>query len=373
MRKVSLVATKLENIFNLEEFEAHRQERFVKVQKHPELDLFIVNYTPIAQFERKWTDVTLNSRGLIFDAAERVVARPFAKFFNLQEIEGNLPKGPVEASEKMDGSLGILYRKPDGTYSIATRGSFASEQAVYGTELYNTRYAAKFNPEPELTYCFEIIYPGNRIVVNYKDLDDLVLLGAIENATGRSVSAQDIDWDGPKTQTRQYSTVDEVLEEFSKRENTGTESEGLVLYFPKEDMRVKLKHPEYVRLHRVMTDVSERRIWECLAEGEDLNAYLEDVPDEFYRQVSGTRDKLQSQYDALRNEVKERTNHILSEIGREPPRKLLAEKVMEQKKEFPLFHLIFAEVDGFEENIRDKIWKHLRPEEHIPFFKEDLP
>ena len=85
-------------------------EQYIKVQKHPEEDLYIYNYTAKAQYERVWNEWTLQCRGLIMDADQKVVARPFPKFFNLGEIEGQvLPKESFEVYEKMDGSLGILY------------------------------------------------------------------------------------------------------------------------------------------------------------------------------------------------------------------------------------------------------------------------
>ena len=84
-------------------------ERFVKVQQHPDADLRILNYTQRTQFERVWNPVTLACRGLVVTADGLVVARPFAKFFNLAEHPGiALPDGAVEVTEKLDGSVGIL-------------------------------------------------------------------------------------------------------------------------------------------------------------------------------------------------------------------------------------------------------------------------
>ena len=57
-------------------------EKLVSVQKHPETDLFIYNYSPKVQYEKLWNEVTLKTRGLILDAQMNFVARPFGKFFN---------------------------------------------------------------------------------------------------------------------------------------------------------------------------------------------------------------------------------------------------------------------------------------------------
>jgi putative RNA ligase len=37
-----------------------------------------------------------------------------------------------------------------------------------------------------MTVLVEIVYPANRIVLDYGGLDDLILLGAVDIATGRT-------------------------------------------------------------------------------------------------------------------------------------------------------------------------------------------
>lgn len=59
-------------------------EKLVSVQKHPEAELFIYNYTPRVQYEKLWNPITLLTRGLILDSENNIVSRPFGKFFNLE-------------------------------------------------------------------------------------------------------------------------------------------------------------------------------------------------------------------------------------------------------------------------------------------------
>ena len=94
----------------------------------------------------------------------------------------HLPNEPFEVYEKLDGSLGILYWLGDEPY-IATRGSFESPQAQIATELLRAYDLSGL--DRRRTYLFEIIYPENRIVVNYDDRRELVLLAIIDTATGR--------------------------------------------------------------------------------------------------------------------------------------------------------------------------------------------
>ena len=58
---------------------------------------------------------------------------------------------------------------------FCTRGSFISEQAVKGYEIFRAKYK-NISVSKECTYCFEVIYPQNKIVVNYDDLEDLFLI-----------------------------------------------------------------------------------------------------------------------------------------------------------------------------------------------------
>lgn len=163
---------------------ARIEEGYVKVRHHPTLPYRILNYSELAAYSRTWDEVTLQCRGLIVDDQNEVIARPFPKFFNDGEHDGDrLPQldlsAPVEVTDKLDGSLGILYPN-EGEWAIATRGSFESDQAKWATRHYEDEYADHFTPQPGYTYLFEIIYKANRIVVDY-DFEDLVLLAVVDN------------------------------------------------------------------------------------------------------------------------------------------------------------------------------------------------
>ena len=154
-------------MFDINELNKMIDEKLVIVQKHKNTDYFIYNYGPKAQYERIWNDITIQCRGLILDSNYNVIARPFKKFFNLEEhTNDNIPLMPFEVYEKMDGSLGILYWIDDKPY-IATRGSFESDQAIYATNILHNKYKYVIPKlDKSKTYLFEIIYPENRIVVN---------------------------------------------------------------------------------------------------------------------------------------------------------------------------------------------------------------
>jgi RNA ligase len=84
-------------------------DKLISIQKHPEANLFIYNYSPKVQYEKLWDEITMMARGLILDTEMNIVARPFGKFFNLEEhTESEIPNLPFDVYEKMDGSL-VFY------------------------------------------------------------------------------------------------------------------------------------------------------------------------------------------------------------------------------------------------------------------------
>ena len=195
----------LEQVVDMDKLANHVKLGMVSVTKHPHLPLRIYNYTQRAQrVPGIWGDGTIDwCRGLIVDERNNIVARPFKKFHNLntptipETLEANLPKVMPTITEKMDGSLGILWEW-DGYTGIATRGSFTSPQALWASSWYQ-RHCFVYKNEndspvqwPEgCTPLFEIIYKANRIVCNYEQ-ERLVLLGLISNASGHELDYSSI-------------------------------------------------------------------------------------------------------------------------------------------------------------------------------------
>ena len=261
----------------------------------------------MCQYGKAWDDLTIMCRGLITDLEGRVVARPFPKFFNLAEHEepgSKLP--PVNwrqdflALKKYDGSLGILYYAGGQPY-LATRGSFTSEQAIRGTKILRAKYRAP--NEEDLTFLFEIIYPGNRIVVDYGDLEELILLDVIDNQTGRGCSYESLcSWSReigcPVADDIAVDQADPqaVLTAYAARNEAN--EEGIVVRFD-DGMRIKVKFEEYVRLHRLITGVNARHIWEYLKDGKSLDDLVDRVPDEYMAWVKRTVSELQDRYKSI--------------------------------------------------------------------------
>lgn len=286
----------INELFSPEQLEAEIAAKHVRVNDHPTLPYRLYNYTEIAQYQKAWNDVTRVCRGLIVHRdSGHIIARPFPKFFNHGE-SNHTPFHDGEAvtvTDKLDGSLGIIYTAPDGGLAVATRGSFTSEQAIHATHLLNTKYQ-NWRPWEDTTVLVEIVYPQNRIVVDYGDTDDLLLLGAVHIDTGITASPMEVFWPGPKAYVFPYPSFTEALAA-APRKN----SEGLVVHFRHSDVRVKIKQDDYVALHRIVTGWNERTVWERLASGESLNLLIDGLPDEFHRWATTVAEDLSHKHSTL--------------------------------------------------------------------------
>lgn len=373
-------------MIDLDTLNIYVEKGLVSKQSHPLEELYIYNYTPRASYERVWDEVTLNCRGLILDGEGNIVARPFPKFFNLDEHSRSdiTFSKPFKIYEKMDGSLGIFYKLPSSDkWAVSTRGSFTSNQAIEATRIYNDKYAKDWTPAVGTTPLVEIIYPSNRIVVDYGDMEDLVLLTVIDNATGRDIP--EAFWYGPRA--GHFSVGEgfeglkprEVAEHFALPDDGDHEGFVLVFDWPKTGpkTRVKVKLDEYKRLHRILTGVSTKTIWATLKEGRSMDEVLERVPDEFYNWVRDTSKELLVAYKNEGSKINERFEITINSFKPESMdykegyqyarrnRKAFAELI----KGHTDSSLMFALLD--EKDITEKIWDRVKPA-YVKAFTNDI-
>ena len=364
-----------------QDFQAAIDAGLVSCRKHPVDDLWILNYTPECQFSKSWNKTTLQCRGLIVNGQGSVVARPFQKFFNLSEHDDpNLPQvpygSPFVAYEKMDGSLGIAYCSSRG-WEISTRGSFESEQAAFATNLLHTKYANVVpNLNPNWTYLFEIIYPENRIVVDYGKSEELVLLGVVMTGTGHEIPLQPLFTDLGFRLPQQFQVSD--LESLPRDTQN---FEGYVVRFD-NGLRVKVKLDDYVRLHKLMTGITANRIWEILAAGQDVEAVIRELPDEMYDEVMEVTDRIREHHASLFNlhVVVLKMQDIENLSRKEQAARIL--EVCERSRSIPLVDdimvnlnssLMFLILDGKVDFAKEKAWNLVKPVNgHKVICKADL-
>lgn len=346
--------TTLDSLFDRSLFDAMVDGGFVRVQTHPVLPLSIANYSEKTQFENAWNSVTLTCRGLIYDAAGAVVARPYRKFFNYGDTAntGVLDlSAPAVVTDKLDGSLGISYPTPDGL-AVATRGSFASDQALHATQLLQSRYR-HFEARPGTTYLWEILYPSNRIVVDYGDVDDLILHGAIATATGHIYPAAEVDeWPGPRVTQFHYATLADALAAEPR-----TNAEGLVVMLGKEQTMVKIKQTDYVQLHRIITGLNAGTVWEWLGDGKTVGDLCATLPDDFHGWVEDLASELTFEAADLITTAAREHEATLRSMSADWTRGDYARAIAANPSKPYMFLLL----DGNEAKARDLAWRAVKP------------
>jgi RNA ligase len=326
------------------------EDGYISKRKHPIEDLYILNYTPKTQYEGMWNQTTSACRGLIVDGHGNIRARCFPKFFNYEECRGEVHERlggglKFSISEKMDGSLGILYWV-GGSPFIATRGSFESDQAVKANSMLSKYDASSL--DKNLTYLFEIIYPENRICVDYKGREDIVFLSAYETASGIEVRT---------SHPFPEASRNELGSDFGAIKALNLDNqEGFVVRF-EDGYRFKIKFEDYVRLHSVIFSVSTRSIWNALRHGEKFN--LDGIPDEIYGWIKEVKKELTDAYCVMEMEATKIFNEIKT-----PLRKEFALRALD----YDCSSILFRMFDG--SPYEELIWKAIEPEYKTPRHEE---
>jgi RNA ligase len=200
----------------------------------------------------------------------------------------------------------------------------------------------------------------NRIVVDYGDRRDLVLLTAIETKTGIELFYDDLR----SKYSKYFTVVDKInvnsLKYLLKLKETGEDNrEGFVVRF-ENGFRLKIKYPEYIRLHGILTNVSNLKVWEYMKNGYDFDDLMDRVPDEFYNWLIKTKDQLQKQYNTIENEAIKEFIKIYC-FNSYTTRKEFA---MEAKKyKYPSILFRIYDMKSYDQII----WKNIRPKFSKPF------
>jgi RNA ligase len=332
-------------------------------------DLTIFKYTQDTHIKDLWNDVNRKARGIIFRTDGTIVARPFEKFFNLNERPETTPhyidwNQGVEIYEKVDGSCGAGYRQ-DGKWKLATPGSMESEQAIEGTRILNeviytpgsddldplywksNRYNLSYLPV-DCTPVFEIIYPENRVVVDYKGARELVLLAIFEH-NGEEWHPRRVDQIAELCGFRRPKRYDiDLRGDIPFDEN----SEGYVARF-ENGLRVKVKSPTYLRIHRLLDHLSPKGVVE-LIRGREYRTVLEVLPKDIAKDFDDVRAHVQGMHDRILTDAHQNISTMLNTLGMNLPRKQYAEWVAENVANAEA-GFVFALLDN--KDIEDRIWK----------------
>jgi len=376
----------------------------VSERRHPTLPLSIYTYTRACQYDGAWDAVTMRCRGLVVDDGGRVVAWPWPKFFNTGEHGQGRPWAPAlpderfEVFDKVDGSLAIVFHYA-GAWRVASKGSFISEQAAWGQRWLDGCDTSGLRPG--VTYLAEVLYPENRIVVNYDGRRDMVLLGGFD-ADGVELPLDELaaDWAPVGGVVRSWPALplSELLAASESNtlpdgeEVSGTAAEGWVIRF-RSGVRAKVKLAEYVRLHKVLTGVTVRDLWRyagmqrfrdrpaktvaqavgcpveevaSLGDGPGpLELLLGQVPDEFDAWVRTVVADLEEQAEARELQIDAAFASLAHLTDDRRAFALAAQQVEDRMVRAALF----MRLDGRSTDLH--VWRSLRPEAADPFAQDE--
>jgi len=261
----------------------HDLVRVIESERFP--NVVMLHYQNECQYDNNWSTFSRMSRGLIVDLKnQKILAYPFEKFFNLDQMPetkydvlNNL--GPFEVSEKLDGSMLTLFQDPNTKhFHLTTKGSFDSKHGLYATSLLPIQLKSEIFVK-EFTMMFELIDPKFRIVVDYKKKGyetGLYLIGMRHRQSNKLVSYKDVQlfakelW-VPTFKMFEFRSLDQIIE---TAKTLPVLDEGYVLYYRKNDLLVKIKGTEYLRVHRFISKLSPKHLLEVM---------MDDMEDEVYK------------------------------------------------------------------------------------------
>jgi T4 RnlA family RNA ligase len=229
---------------------------------------------------------TRECRGIVFDKYGNCVSAPFQKFFNVNEREEtqvhNLPGGPVIIMDKRDGSMiqpVLVSTQGKSHVFFKTKKSFYSDVALDANRNANDNVIAlsSYLLKTDWTPIFEYTSPNSKIVIDYGDTPQFVLLAVRNNFDGSYMN-----WDDVVGLAKRFSvkpidvitdmSLDDILDHGRNVEGV----EGWVIWWPESNVRVKLKTEWYLKRHHAVTELRMRDVAEMVLDEkiDDLKSFL---------------------------------------------------------------------------------------------------
>lgn len=249
-----------------------------------------------------WSKDNLIFRSSLWDKEGNPVSLSFRKFFNWDEKPDIYPAPDnlenAKLVEKLDGSTLIISRYKGHTV-IRTRGTVNAYNQDNGQEInvlrekYNKFFEfVESQDTTPVSYIFEWLSPSNRIVLDYGEEPDMVLIGAIFHndysmmtQDGLSTVASQLQLRRPKTYS--YNSV----EEMKKSVEALRDQEGLCVYYGDEQQIRKVKSAQYLLLHRLKSEVSNiENVIDAYLSYKDTLADHYPSYDEFFNYLANTYD-----------------------------------------------------------------------------------
>jgi RNA ligase len=201
-------------------------------------------------------------RGLIYDSSGNLIRRPLPKFFNFGTKHA--PKidsiNDWYSLEKLDGSMLAPFHV-NGEHKLGTRAGETEVSKKADAFIKDKANYHRFLDEMHkvgLTPIFEYIGPDNRIVLDYKE-SNLILIAIRAIVTGDWVSYETLQYLGAEYDIPVVRKIhfNDLIELVSTVE--GMEDEGFVLVHAHTNERVKIKSPHYCQIHKARSQILQEK------------------------------------------------------------------------------------------------------------------
>jgi RNA ligase len=333
---------------------AHCDNNMVRLAMSERLPhLGILHYRDDVVFGRgSWNNFNKTCRGVVVDFnTKRILTKPFRKFFNLGEshapsISELERKKGFWVTEKLDGSFIMVYfDETTKQFYTTTKGSLDSEQGLWAQSrlpksVQNKELVTKY------TLMFEMISKEHQIVIPYDKIgyeEGLYLIGVRENISEKLFDPVQVaefakEYDLRTYKTFTYKNLQSIVDDVKILPYT---SEGYVIRFMGEELMVKVKSSEYLRVHRFLSSLSDKNLLDIMIAGEEQTIHdnLGVVPEEYRDDVLATLEGYKKEAHIFRGECYTR----FASLPRDD-RKTFALAVQKQPSEYKKF--LFNLFDG---------------------------
>ena len=167
-----------------------RDNKYIREKKFGNISSF--NFTRDAFNDKIWDNITTKARGLFINTnTNKIVARSYNKFFNINEVEEtkmknlqNLLAYPLRIYVKYNGYLGIIgYDEENDDLVITSKtsltGTFSDNfRRIFNNKIKNRDFMKKYLKENNLSFVVEVIDQLMTPILLYEN-EDIILLDAI--------------------------------------------------------------------------------------------------------------------------------------------------------------------------------------------------
>ncbi len=184
---------------NQQHLKKYMDSGFFYCEKHPIFDIYLFNSIEWKKKEIVWDQNNRIFKGIVLDNTGNILCRPFQKFFTVRKLVSDssflLSNGELfsyadtgfRAFEKIEGHLCYLFWYQNEPI-ITSQKSFTNDISIKAKEILKSKYINSITQlDKNNTYAFELVTPELRLLIDYGDIEDLFLIGVINNKSGQLI------------------------------------------------------------------------------------------------------------------------------------------------------------------------------------------